>query len=273
MEKTLYLTENGNDIRVQRDGPSVWIKTRDKAGQRAPGRLLGRVVIMGNVKLDAASITHWAELGIPVLFMSSSARETALTIPFNHRLLVHYRRQRNLFQTPRRIRHFLEWAYVRREIICNSAADRLLRAMGRKPLNGIGVGNYEQIIAGFKPASGDRWIVVTGIINNLFRTLITEKLLKAGLDPHMGAINRRCNFGLALDIEHIMGAETDLQAVQFFRSCADDVLLTKGKDGWAITATGMRTIAHRFENRRKALANLVEIIIDEIFEIMREIRK
>lgn len=54
MDKTLYLTESGNDICVRRDGPSVWITTRDKAGQRAPGRLLGRVIIMGNVRLDAA---------------------------------------------------------------------------------------------------------------------------------------------------------------------------------------------------------------------------
>jgi CRISPR/Cas system-associated endonuclease Cas1 len=272
MGRTLYLTESGNDICVHRDGPSVWIKTREKAGQRVPGRLLGRVVIMGNVRLDAAAITHWAEMGVPVLFMNSSATETALTIPYNHHLPVHYRRQKILFETPSRTKHFLEWAIIRREIVCNNVAGRLLRAIGGEPVSGIGEGNYQQILVRLIPAGQERWKVVTGVLNNLFRELITEKLIKAGLDPHVGAMNRRRHFGLSIDIEHILGAEADIQAVQFFRSEVAAPLLIKGKEGWTVTAAGMRNIAHRFENRRVVLANMIDKIIDEIFEIMREIR-
>ncbi len=52
MGRTLYLNEN-KGLTVLRDGPSVWIKEDGKAGRRIPARLVGRVVVIGNLRLEA----------------------------------------------------------------------------------------------------------------------------------------------------------------------------------------------------------------------------
>jgi hypothetical protein len=272
MGKTLYLNESGNDLCVMRDGPSVWIKMRERAGQRVPVRLVERVVVMGNVKIDAGAITLWGENGIPVLFMDSSAREAALTIPYNHHLPDHYRDQKAFFQTEEQVKRCEKWAEAKRELICTNAFERFVRASGDRTARGLGEGNYQELLARIKPLGGGKWSVVTGVIDNLLRCLITERLIKAGLDPHLGVLHRRRNFGLTLDIGHIMGAERDLQAVQFFRSADAGLMMAQGNEGWHMAGKGIRSIAHRFENRRKALTDMVEGIIDELFEVMREMR-
>ncbi len=100
--------------------------------------------------------------------------------------------------------------------------------------------------------------------------MIVEKLMNNGLDPHLGVINRRHNFGLALDICYIMGGLSDLQTLQFFSSCRERNLIEKTDDHWIVTDEGIKDIVHRFENKRMALLEKVENIIDEIFVLMRE---
>ncbi|MEW6108115.1 MAG: CRISPR-associated endonuclease Cas1 [Nitrospirota bacterium] len=272
MGRTLYLSENRDDILVVRDGPSVLIKGRETAGRRVPVRLLGRVIIIGNIRIDAGAITLFAENDIPVVFMNRKSDETAVAIPYNHRLPTHYEEQRVFLANEENIRRYEHWAGTKRMVIQVNMLRRIYRAIAPKIKYGLGEGNYQEVLSHMKPKSEEKWQIVMGIITNLFRGLIVEHLLKADLDPHMGVIHRRHNFGFALDVCHIMGAESDMQALQFFRRAEDSDYIERAKDGWRITNYGMRNIVHRFENRRKELHNMAEGIIDELFELMRELR-
>ena len=272
MGRTLYLNESAGDMYVKRDGPSVWITARETAGRRVPARLLSRVVVMGNVKLDAGAITLFTENDIPVVFMDNSAEETAMAIPYNHRLPRHYEEQKVFLESEENASRYEKWAQAKRAVLQTAMLQRLDRSLSGQLTFGIGEGNYQQVLAGLKPKSKDKWSVITGIINSLFRGLIMEHVLKADLDPHTGVIHRRHNFGFVLDICHIVGAESDMHAVQFFRADRQAFLMEKRGNGWRATEPGMRNIIHRFENRRVPLSNLIGTVMDEAFELMRELR-
>lgn len=272
MGRTLYLSENDNALSVRRDGPSVWIERREKAGQRVPARLLGRVVIIGNVRLDAGTITLFTENDIPVVFMNRSAEEVAVAIPYNHRLPSHYEEQKVFLMSAETISRYEQWAQAKRTVIQVGTLKRLYSGIASRIRYGIGEGNYQELLADLKPRSEEKWRLAMNVITNLFRGMIIERLLKADLDPHLGVLHRRHNFGLALDFCHILGAESDLQCIQLFRSEDLDSFMELTSKGWRVTARGMRSIVHRFENRRAVLENMVEITIDEIFELMRELR-
>lgn len=272
MGRTLYLNEN-RGLRVLRDGPSVWIKWMDRAGQRVPVRLISRVVIIGNVKLDSGTITLFTENNVPVIFMNFSGEELAVAIPYNHRLARHYEEQRVFIETKENSERYTNWANTKRMVIQVGMLRRLFnKKIAHKIRFGLGEGNYQELISQMKPPDEDKWMVVTGIVSNLFRGLIIEHLLRADLDPHLGVIHRRHNFGLALDICYIMGGESDTQGLQFFRCGKDKPYMERRGNGWAVTDTGMKNIIQRFENRREALTSMIEGIIDELFDLMRELR-
>ena len=272
MGRTLYLNESAGDLYVKRDGPSVWITARETAGRRVPVRLLSRVVVMGNVKLDSGTITLFAEHDIPVVFMDNRAEETAMAIPYNHRLPSHYEEQKVFLETEENTSRYEEWAQAKRTVLQVNVLRKLERSLSGQLTLGVGEGNYQQVLSRLKPKSEDKWLVITGIVNSLFRGLIMEHVLKADLDPHTGVIHRRHNFGFVLDICYIVGAESDMQAVRFFRASRDDSMMEKRHNGWRTTDPGMRDIVHRFENRRGQLSNLIGTVMDEAFELMRELR-
>ncbi|MCX7794691.1 MAG: CRISPR-associated endonuclease Cas1 [Thermodesulfovibrionales bacterium] len=270
MERSLYINDNLKGLTVLRDGPSVWIKDRFTAGRRIPARLISRVVIIGNVRIDAQAITLFAENNIPVIFMQRNGQEVAVTIPYNHKLAAHYEEQKILLQSDKNIEKYTNWAKTKRMTIQLKVLNRLFKNRAFRFYNEIGEGNYQLIINRLKP-SEEKWNVLNEIITNILRGLIIERLIKADLDPHTGVIHRRHNFGLALDICYIMGAEIDIQALQFFRSGTENFLVKKSS-GWEVNSQGMQNILHRFENRRDVLTRTVEEIIDEIFELIRELR-
>jgi CRISPR/Cas system-associated endonuclease Cas1 len=271
MGRTLYLNEC-RGLRVVRDGPSVWIRRLDRAGQRVPARLISRVVIIGNVKLDSGVITLFTDHDVPVVFMRYSGDETAVAIPYNHRLAKHYREQQVFLDGPEHTERYIAWADTKRMFIQVETLNRIFKRAAGKLRLGFGEGNYQMILSRLRPVDEEQWCVVAGIVNNLFRGMVIERLLKADLDPHLGVMHRRHNFGLALDICHIIGAESDIQAVQFFRCAGQKSFVRKKGDTWTVTDEVMRDIIQRFENRRETLENLVEIIIDELFDLMRELR-
>jgi hypothetical protein len=271
MGRTLYLSEY-KGVRVMRDGPSVWIKRMDRSGQRVPVRLVSRVVIIGNVKIDAGSITLFTENDIPVVFMNYSGEQGAVAVPYNHKLHKHYEEQKVFLEAPENSERYVKWAEAKRMVIEVGILKRLFHHMAYKFRFGVGEGNYQELLAELKPSDDDKWLMVAGTVNNLLRGLIIEHVLRADLDPHLGVIHRRQNFGLALDICYIMGGESDMQTLQFFR-CAKTGYYLESKDNrWTVTREGMKNIIQRFENRRDALNNMAEIIIDELFELMRELR-
>lgn len=271
MGRTLYLSES-KGVRVIRDGPSVWVKWMDRSGQRIPVRLVSRVVIIGNVRLDSGSITLFTENDVPIVFMNYSGDEVAVAIPYNHRLAKHYEGQKVFLETPKNVERFRKWAETKRMVIQVDILKRLFRKMDYEIRFGVGEGNYRELLLKLRPADEEKWLTVTGVVNNLLRGMIIERLIKADLDPHVGILHRRHNFGLALDACYVMGGESDFQSLQFFRSPFVDLYIEKKAGRWLLTETGMKNIIQRFENRRDALTNMAEIVIDELFELMRELR-
>jgi len=272
MGRTLYLNgSRGKGLAVLRDGPSVLIASREKACRRVPVRLIGRVVIMGNVRVDARAITLFTGNDVPVVFLSRTAEEVAVAIPYNHRLPAHYEQQKVFLESQHNTGRFKEWADTKRMVIQSNVLKRMFRSLAGILRYGVGEGNYQELLSGMKPSDEEQWETVTNVVHNLLRGLIIEHLMKAGLDPHLGVVHRRHNFGLALDICHIMGAESDVQCLQFFRRAGDRPYIEKKGRRWVVTDAGMLNIVQRFENRRRTLDSLVAQIIDEIFELMREL--
>ncbi len=272
MGRTLYLKETrSNGLRVLRDGPSVLIAAREKANRRVPVRLISRVVVMGNVRLDASAITLFAENDIPVVLLNPASEEVAVVIPYNHKLPSHYEEQKIFLSSRENIRYFETWVDAKRTVIQVNVLSRLLRSFAGRLRYGIGEGNYRELLSRMKPASEEKWTVAMGMVTNLFRGLIIEPLMRADLDPHLGILHRRHNFGLALDVCYIMGAESDAQCLQFFRRAKKNSYMKRRGNAWIITDAGVRDIVQRFENRKSVLENMIDQIIDELFELMREI--
>lgn len=270
MGRTLYINQTGKPV-IFRDGPSIWVKEEGKAGRRIPARLVGRVIIIGNVKLDSGTITLFAENNTPITFMNNRTDETAVVLPYNHRLPDHYKEQKIFLETKEHIDHFEQWANSKRALLQLALLRRFLpRLMPRFETLGFGEGNYQEILRTLRKVSERKWVIVNSIITNVLRNIIVERLIDSGLDPHLGVIHRRHNFGLALDICYIMGGLSDLQTLQFFGSARERKLIQKDLDQWFITDEGMRNIVQRFENRRSAIELKIENILDELFVLMRE---
>lgn len=271
MGRTLYLSEK-QGVRVMRDGPSILIKSAETADRRIPVRLISRVIIIGSVRLDADIITLFAGHNVPVIFITRNSEESAVAIPYNHRLAKHYEEQKIFLLSNQHISRYEHWANTKRMTIQLKVLKRLLKNSELKLNMDIGEGNYQLILKSLKPADENRWMIVLEIVNNILRGLIIEHLLKAGIDPHTGIVHRRHNFGMALDLCYIMGAESDMQSLQFFKSAKSESYFQRLHNRVEVSSSGIRDIIHRFESRKEALSNMIENIIDELFELMRELR-
>ncbi|MEK6673967.1 MAG: CRISPR-associated endonuclease Cas1 [Nitrospirota bacterium] len=272
MEKSLYLNES-RGLEILRDGPSIWIRQEGKAGRRIPARLIGRVVIIGNLKLEAGAITLFTENDIPVTFMNMRGEETAVTIPYNHNLPRHYEEQKIFLETENNIQRVKNWIFAERRLLQLETMKRLSKgAAAVFTSKGFRESDYQRFIDAYIKGGQESWKIVNGVVSNLFREMIIGSLIEADLDPHMGVLHRRHNFGLVLDICHMMGAAEDLQSLQFLRLCKDKAYMLKSQQGQSVTKEGMKDIIHRFENRRKALYETLGRILDDLFELMREMR-
>lgn len=272
MDKTLYFNE-AKGMEVLRDGPSVWVKQDGKSGRRIPARLIGRAVIIGNVKLDAGVITLFADNNIPVVFMNRKGEEAAVTIPFNHHLARHHEEQKIFLQNEKNIRAFKTWLFSQRKRHQINTVKKLSKAAAEKMLSeGFREIDYRQLINRFISDKEEQFKTVKTIIKNLAKELAVESMIKADLDPHTGVINRRHNFGFVLDICHAIDAEIDLQGIQFLQASTNNGYMIKKGSLWTISNDGMKDIVQRFENKKNIMSETIETIIDDIFRLMRELR-
>ncbi len=273
MDRTLYLSESGSDVRVRRDGPSVWVTRQNSAGQRIPARLVSRVVIIGNVMLDAGSITLFSENDIPVVFMARNAEEVAVAMPYSHRLPLYYRAQKGFLSSNADVQAYRVWAETWHRAVQSSVLKRLYPQLGHTLPFRIGEKDYQDVIAYLKPHDEAKWDVVRGFVNNLFRTVIVEQLIRRELDPNLGVIHREYALGLVLDICHMVEAERDLQCLQFFRTSVDKPAAERSYRVCNVTDSVVRNLMHRFENRRGAITKMIADIIAELVKLMGRIQK
>lgn len=269
MEKTLYLNEN-TSLDIIRDGPSIVVKENGKSGRRVPARLVQRVVIIGNMKLETGLITLFTQNNIPVTFLDKRGSQIAVTLPCKHRLPEYYLEQKILLESDYTTRRFMTFLKAYRQRIQIDVLKRMLKRHlpERYITEGLREEEYRQVIDEAIMPYSERFSQIRNAVSAIFLEMVVSKLVASDLDPHLGVMHRRQDFGLALDICHILGPEIDIQSIQFFNGKkVSDHCIQK-----VLSPEDMRVVAVRFENRREYLANMTDRIIDGIFELIRELR-
>jgi len=269
MDRTLYCNE-AKGLEILRDGPSVLVKEEGKSGRRIPVALIGRAVIIGNIRLDAGIITLLADNHIPVVFMNKKGEELAITIPFNHQLPLHHEEQKIFLKTERNIRSFQTWLFSQRRKLQLNTIKRLSESAAKNMTSqGFREKEYKLFISRCVAGKEVLYKTAKNIINNLLKEIVVESVVKADLDPHIGVLNRRHNFGLILDIFYAIEPEADLQSIMFIKASEGNNETFSAQN---LKSEDMKDIAHRFENKRRIVREMVEGIIDDIFKLMRELR-
>jgi len=272
LNRTLYLNEKKGLV-VTRDGPSIWVKEDGKAGWRIPARLIGHVIIIGNVRLDAGTITLFTDNNIPVTFLNKKGNEVALTVPYNHNLNSHYEEQKSILVHEERVEKYRQWLISERRKIQLKVITKLSRKVGDVfKSNGFREVDYSDFIKRYVSVSKNRWYHVNSIISSYLMEMVLRSIISADLDPHIGIYNRWHNFGMALDIFYAMEPEADIQTIQFFKTKKANDYLIQSSTGLRLTEEGLRDVVQRFENKKKFTQRLIDNVLDGLFEIMRYIR-
>ncbi len=258
-KKTLYLVEKGNGLIMRRDGPSVLIERKNKAPVRIPVNYVDKVIILGNVELDSFSLTLFSSHRIPVLIINRD-REFSLILPPNKDLSDLSREQKRLLSSSVLIDKYRSTILRRRFEEERKVIRILFDKISINPQD-----RYHTIINKIKP-SEFLWNKVKAIIANLIQINIIERIMSARLNPHLGVINKACNYGLVYDIYHIFEPEADLQTAKFF-------CLSKLKNDFAnnphISHEILEIMINNFEKRQAEISNSIDMVISEILEIMR----
>ncbi|HOD77578.1 MAG: CRISPR-associated endonuclease Cas1 [Syntrophorhabdus sp.] len=271
MERTLYLNEKKGLV-VMRDGPSLWIREKDKAGTRIPARLIDMVFIVGNIKMDAGTLMLFAENSTPVTFMNKQGEAVGVVMPYNHASPDHHQEQKRFMTLETNHEAFKTWiASQRRE-----AQIAVIKKIDWEKAQGfLSKGfreiDYTAVIDLHRSTKNHEWEAVHGIIENLILEMVIQEIVASNLDPHMGMINKNCNFGFALDLYQIISPESDLISIQFFTSCRWHDFVQSSRKNCTLTKDGWKNIVHRFENRKKKISHGLDMVLRGFFDLMRHV--
>ena len=253
---------------MKRDGPSLWIREPGKAGRRVPARLVSRVVIIGNVRLDTDSLMLFSDHGVPITFLSSSGETRASLLTASSPDM--RGRQRILAEDDFFCRRAERWMETERRANRLNVLRSLAPALAREfECLGFRNSDYDTALLTLCPVAGRAavWSMVSGLVHEL----VLQKIVDSGLDPHCGILHRRESFGLCKDFLHVLDAEIDRQTVQFFHVKRPAENARKNKRAVRPSAGVERHIIHRFENHRPRISTMVDALLDGYFRLLREI--
>lgn len=262
MKRTLYLNESDRNIHISLDGPSLLIKS-SPAERRIPIRLISRVIVFGNIVIESNVLTFLAEQSIPVLFVSKWVKSESISLPLNYGMLSRCINLELVARDPSKSEDFVNWARQMRAYL----EIRVIKSLYPN-YYGIDNSNYRKIISFYMPENKEQWSKVKILLKPLFFSYVLNKIINAHLDPHCGIMHKRCAFGLLKDFLYILHPESDLQALQFFKSDSIGALIEDRYNSNLLTARGVHNIVHRFENRQYIVHEISTKILDKIFELM-----
>ncbi len=267
MKRTLYLYEaKGMTVRV--DGPSLWIEQKGKAGKRVPLQMIDRVVIVGNLRVDTAVLSHLSAENLPVTIFTKNGKNISMLVSYDDSYPRYYHRQKVFYMSPLNEERFRNIVRHWRRRIQVSALKRFSDGLYETfRENNLKDRAFQRIIEFETLFYKDRYRMVYRIVYGMFCQLILSVLTQSGLDPSLGVIHRRHPHGLVHDIAYMLEAEVQILALQFFRARAAHTGITS----IGVTTDGMRDIALRFENRKKAIWGITNMIIDNIIEAIKEL--
>ncbi|HDG98384.1 MAG TPA: hypothetical protein ENG73_09500 [Desulfobacterales bacterium] len=248
-----------------RDGPSVIVKEQGKAERRVPARLIGRVVIVGNVPMESGVVTLFACQGTPVLFLDTKESRPAITMLCEERGPQRWTRQHLLFRRPPSADRLRMWLQSRRRASIIRVVRRLSPRLGRDfQRGGFREEHYQELLRPLR-RNNPRWQVLVGMLRAMTLEFIVPFLERAKFDPHCGVLHRGEDFGLALDFCWVLEPELHYQALRFFKDPS-----RRGGLPWRPHGEEMREVVQRFENRKPYLRSEVQALIDEILDLMRQ---
>lgn len=272
MQRTLYLNENRN-ITVRLDGPSLWIKEKEKAGKRVPFRLITQVIITGNIRLETGAIMALAEKGVPVTFISRDGknRVTALAIEPSENSL--RERAVRLWKDDKgRVRVENRLNASRHNTRLKTLKIFMPERSNHFETCGFDNRDYERIFTYLLSEDTDAYAekAVRRIIEGLFHEAVLTSIMDAGLDPHTGFIHRNMDFGFVKDICFAIEGQIDRQVLQFFRRRDWDGFLVRINRERQINSAGINNLVVRFENQKGKLLKELDQLICDFFGILRE---
>lgn len=265
--RTLYLSKR-QDLTVRTDGPSLWIEEKGKAGRRIPLRLIGRVVVSGNILLESDVLILLAENNIPVSFLTRRGTSMVSTIRVDSGEGVMRERVEKLKVVPWGIPRVKEWLSARRSYFRMETLKRFNPVLHRRfSTEGFREDLYRRWLHRVAPGGG----VVFRVVRGILYTCILERLQDIGFDPHSGFIHRE-DFGLVKDFLYALAGEMERHVIQFFyRSNGMDHLLTFSDGQSHLTDEGMKDVVFRFENQRERIYCAIDLLLDDLFTLMREV--
>lgn len=271
MDRTLYLREC-RGLKVRRDGPSLWIRERGKAGRRVPVRLISRVVIIGNMFLETDAITLFAERGIPVAFLKPSGDVSAVALAYDCKTEDIRERQRVLQEDDDMQERAIRWMNMRRRALCLETLRRLSPGLARE-VECMGLREHDYQIA-IRTFCAHGQVVLEAVVRQVFglvHELVLEKVLLAKLDPHCGIIRIRENFGLCKDIAQVLDAVADRLALNFLRRKTAERFIQRNGSAAYLTREGSRELVLLFEQQRPAIEAKIDSLLDDYYRLLREI--
>jgi len=280
MGKTLYLNEN-KDVSVTRDGPSLWVVQKGKAGIRVPARRVDRVVISGNVRFDSGMLTLFTERGVPITFLNPQGEPTATAMGIRAPDWALRERQYLLGTTPEGRLHGENWLRAKKRERRLSLLRKFAPASAKKiERKGLTESEYEKALRAILPYEPKARDTLRELITGLFFETVLKIVYDTGLDPHCGIVSRREDFGLVKDLCGVIEPEISRQVKQFFMSHLKQAVFRDGKKikallykkggTWKISREGRREVISRFENNRERLITLIEALVEDMVRMIRE---
>lgn len=268
--KALYINTRNKTI-LTSDGAHLVIITPDNRIQKTPLGEINSLLVRGKVLIDSQAVFLLARNNISMVLAEENGYKDALFLPYNHFLPDHHRGQRIILKSSRNIEKYVYWVKTQRMlqqiIIINRFSPEL------KIKNELGEGNYQLWIKEKRPNNIKLWKLIKTSVNTLFKCLISGKLNEARLDIHMGGYFRRANFGLLLDILFIVEPRIDEQSLLFFQQKNWESFIKQEKiDHFILLADGFHNIVHRFENKKSQISDIIDLIIDDYFSLLRELK-
>ncbi len=272
MGRTIYLNENRN-IFVKTDGPSLWIKEKDRAGRRVPVRLINQMIITGNVRIESGVIAMLVERGVPITFLNKKSGMRASVIEDDPTYTVLKEKVERLRMSSGGQTRVKNWLQARRKTFQRRLLVNINKSFGIFiEKRGFKEEYYQQCLKGLL---GDMPTIkhikaVQNVIDALFHELVLKKILDMELDPHISFLHKIQNFAFVKDLRYAVEAERDRQVLQFFKKREFFVFFEKRKGLYTINSAGMKNIIIRFENQKERVLKVIDLLLMDFFSILRE---
>lgn len=263
-KRTLYLIERGNGTTVRRDGPSVLIDRKFKSPVRIPADYIDKVVIYGNVEIDAFSITLFTSKLVPILIIGRRD-ESSIILPDTKEIKTYQKYQNMMLESKRLVETFKNWVYEEKTKKQQRTLNSLFKNISIR--NEPGGNTYQELICKIMP-SDFLWSMIKGIMRNLLTITIISRLIKFKLDPHVGVINQGCNYGLVYDIYSIHEPTADYLTFQFFYADGVNTDFIKEPD---LDYNELRFLVDKFEDNRLEIEHELNASISYYFSLIRSV--